>query len=347
MFFQRSARLSSGAEVRAVQGDLLPDERGAALAASAPSAETTFAVVRRRLTADRPVVETEAEWRRPWCDGDAAGSMRVAASRWQAFDDVRREVRARTADDGHLVKIVLRTTNLSLSIDGKCVHDGVATPGMVHVTKPGAAAHCLFRGPYDTLHLHVPNALIAECLNDMPVRSGIAMPADPGLIHDRATERLGRTMLTAGHDDGSLGPLFADCIGIAIVARLLSGFPEERGAGGVSRAGLVKWRLKRAIDYVEAHLGEPIRLTDLAEAAGLTRMHFAAQFKASTGLRPHEYLLRRRIERAQEMLLVAKLSVVDIALSVGFQTQSHFTAIFARFVGQTPHAWRVAQGAGR
>ena len=76
-------------------------------------------------------------------------------------------------------------------------------------------------------------------------------------------------------------------------------------------------------------------------------MHFAAQFKAATGLRPHEYLLRRRVERAQEMLAQTDMSVVDVALSVGFQSQSHFTVVFNRFVGHPPHAWRQSQGISR
>jgi AraC-like DNA-binding protein len=68
-------------------------------------------------------------------------------------------------------------------------------------------------------------------------------------------------------------------------------------------------------------------------------MHFAAQFRAATGLRPHEYLLRRRIERAQELLRREPISLSDVALSVGFQTQAHFTTVFKRFVGRTPHRW--------
>jgi AraC-like DNA-binding protein len=72
-------------------------------------------------------------------------------------------------------------------------------------------------------------------------------------------------------------------------------------------------------------------------------MYFAAQFRAATGLRPHEYLLRRRIERAQEILLGSGICIVDVALSVGFQTQSHFTTVFKRFVGQSPDAWRQSQ----
>lgn len=294
---------------------------------------------RPAFDADRPLIATETEWRR-WPHGDG-GSLRVLTSRWQGYEAESREVHAQTPADGHLVGIVLRTMNLSLSSDGKCIFDGVATPGMLHVAEPGTSVRCYFRGPYDTLHLHVPNRVIAECLRDMPERPGRAMAAN-GLIRDPATERIARTLLAAGEDRGPLGLLFADTVGLAIVARLLQRLREDDG--GAPRSGLAKWRLKRTLDYVEAHLGDPIRLSDMADAAGLTRMHFAAQFKLSTGLRPHEYVLRRRIERAQEMLLVAADSVVEIALSVGFQTQSHFTAAFARVVGQTPRAWRLAQG---
>jgi transcriptional regulator GlxA family with amidase domain len=94
------------------------------------------------------------------------------------------------------------------------------------------------------------------------------------------------------------------------------------------------------IDYVEANLDKPVTLADVASAVGLSRMHFAAQFRAATGMRPHEYLLRRRVEKAQQMLVETGTSVVDVALSVGFQTQSHFTTVFKRFTGQPPHAWR-------
>ena len=77
----------------------------------------------------------------------------------------------------------------------------------------------------------------------------------------------------------------------------------------------------------------------LAAAAGLSRMHFAAQFRTGTGFRPHEYLLRRRIERAQ-ILLSNNVPTVGVALAVGFQSQAHFTSVFKRFVGQPPQTWR-------
>jgi AraC-like DNA-binding protein len=66
-------------------------------------------------------------------------------------------------------------------------------------------------------------------------------------------------------------------------------------------------------------------------------MHFTALFRRATGLRSHEYLLRRRIEHAPQLLLSPKHNVFDVALSRGFRSQAHFTTVFKRFVGETPY----------
>jgi AraC family transcriptional regulator len=104
---------------------------------------------------------------------------------------------------------------------------------------------------------------------------------------------------------------------------------------------LQKWRLKRVVEYVDLHLSAKITLAELAGVAGLSRMHFASQFRAATNLRPHEFILRRRIVRAEELPQNTTTPIVEIALTVGFQTQAHFTTIFKRFVGSTPHRWRA------
>jgi AraC family transcriptional regulator len=105
---------------------------------------------------------------------------------------------------------------------------------------------------------------------------------------------------------------------------------------------LQKWRLKRVIEYVDANLSSKINLLDLATVAGLSRMHFASQFRAATGFRPHEFLLRRRIRRSEELLRSSQIAIVEIALAVGFQTQAHFTTVFKRFAGCTPRDWRTS-----
>jgi AraC-like DNA-binding protein len=106
------------------------------------------------------------------------------------------------------------------------------------------------------------------------------------------------------------------------------------------RAGLPKWRLKRAEFYIETHLEEQITTAALAEAAGLSPTYFAGQFKASTGLCPHDYVTRKRIEAAQGLLLDRNMKIIEIAIGVGFQTQAHFTTSFKKIVGITPWKWR-------
>jgi AraC-like DNA-binding protein len=139
----------------------------------------------------------------------------------------------------------------------------------------------------------------------------------------------------------AVGEFRRDGAALALVVRFPVPAPKTLDAPASRPAsGLPKWRLKRATDYIEANLAEPIGLSDLAAVAGLSPAYFAAQFRASTGLRPHEYLLRRRIHHAQRLLLDLRMSVVEVALDVGFQTQAHFTTVFKRFVGDTPCHWR-------
>ena len=104
---------------------------------------------------------------------------------------------------------------------------------------------------------------------------------------------------------------------------------------------LQTWRLKRVIEFIDHHLSVRISLSDMASVAGLSRMHFASQFRTATGLRPHEFLLRRRIRQAAELLRNATIPITEIALNVGFQTQAHFTTVFKSILGCTPHQWRM------
>lgn len=290
------------------------------------------------------IIDDEPAWRRLPA-GHRAGSpqLRVIASRWHSLDQRTQEVQAETPTDRHVVAIVLRNEDVRLTIAGRVIHDGAAIAGMVQVTEPGASAKCIFRGPYDVLHLHIPNHLIAELSRDMSGRDPRGLRSESRLMQDPVSERLGRALLSAEETGDPFGQLYAECISTAVVARLL-GSSCRTLTGRSKVAELARWRLRRVTEYVDANLGEAISLADLAVAAGLTRMHFAAQFRAATGLPPHEYLLRRRIERAQEMLVDRRASLVDVALSVGFQTQSHFTSVFKRFVGQPPGLWRQARG---
>jgi AraC-like DNA-binding protein len=98
--------------------------------------------------------------------------------------------------------------------------------------------------------------------------------------------------------------------------------------------------LKRAFDYIEANLTRPIYLAELGNVVGLTRMHFAAQFRAATGCSPYNYILRRKVAYSQQFLLDPQLSIADVAAMMGFSSQAHFTVVFKKVIGKTPVRWR-------
>src|ERR1700722_3684320 len=158
-------------------------------------------------------------------------------------------------------------------------------------------------------------------------------------------DRLSQVLRTAGIDVGKLNRSAENAMRLAIVASLVETLVPAPPAYTCRSAvpGLSNRRLMRVLAYIDAHIGEPITLANLAAAAGLSRMYFARQFRAATGIRPHEYVLRRRIERAQQLLTATSDALVDIALSVGFQTQAHFTTVFKKVVGSTPYQWRREQ----
>jgi AraC-like DNA-binding protein len=192
-------------------------------------------------------------------------------------------------------------------------------------------------------HFHVVSAALTERLREFRDEAGSheVLVVDPRAVRQPAVERLVQALVALDGIEKDLVPLHVEALGLAILTRLLSlRCHRDLPPAGRRMAPLPKWRLKRVVDYVDTHLASRITLADLAGAAGRTRMHFAAQFRVATGTRPHDFVLHRRIERAQEMLRHRSLALVDIALCVGFQTQAHFTTVFKRFTGVTPHCWR-------
>ena len=102
-------------------------------------------------------------------------------------------------------------------------------------------------------------------------------------------------------------------------------------------------KLARVQAYISAHFDEAIALRRLAAVAHLSAFHFARLFKRTTGQPPHLYITARRIERAKELLSSGAIPLADVAVRVGFQTQSHFTTVFHQHTGQTPRMFRLGR----
>jgi AraC family transcriptional regulator len=105
-------------------------------------------------------------------------------------------------------------------------------------------------------------------------------------------------------------------------------------------SGLTRSQVRRVLDYIEANLHRDVALQDLAKITDLSLHHFARMFKRTMGAAPHRYVLERRVDRAKEMLRDTGTSLVEISLSLGFSSQSHFTNTFHRMVGAPPGEFR-------
>jgi len=110
-----------------------------------------------------------------------------------------------------------------------------------------------------------------------------------------------------------------------------------------ARGGLPPGVLRRVRAHVDANLESNIDLADLAAVANLSRCHFARAFKQSVGATPHDYLVQRRLERAQELLADTEMPLAEIALATGFSDQSHFSRRFREHLNASPSAFRRAR----
>jgi AraC family transcriptional regulator len=134
------------------------------------------------------------------------------------------------------------------------------------------------------------------------------------------------------------GRLYADSLGLALVAQLLRRYAPlvPRRAG----PSFSKRRLRQITDYIDDNLAADLSLLELAHVVNLSSSHFKSLFKLSVGMPVHQYVIRRRVERAIDLLLGATLPLSDVALQAGFANQSHMARCMRRLTGLTPGALR-------
>ena len=100
-------------------------------------------------------------------------------------------------------------------------------------------------------------------------------------------------------------------------------------------------RLRHVMNYIETHLEEDLSLRIMADVLEMSPYHFGRLFKQSTGLTPHQYLVRQRIMKARELLAYDRLSVAEIGRRLGFASHTHFSTVFRKLIGTTPREYRL------
>ena len=215
-------------------------------------------------------------------------------------------------------------------------------PGGMVIMPGGMGYRVRLGAPLQTLHLYLRRALVEEVAQSI-------LPGDPGRLellprfgdNDPLIEHLMLGMRDALHDDTSPPP-YVEYLGRAIAARLIYGHSSSSPIIRVP-LGVGHRNLSKVLDFMQANLAESIDLPAIAAVTGLSPSHFARQFRATTGVAPHQYLLRLRVDRAKRLLSGTDTPLVAVAFACGFANQEHLTRIFKRSSGITPAAYRRAR----
>ena len=168
---------------------------------------------------------------------------------------------------------------------------------------------------------------------------GAELEAHPA-IEDVTMRRLMETLLVEKRDGFQNGAFFLDGIAIALASYLMRQYSASGRAERYLTGGLALGVLRRSVEFMEARLEGNLRLSELAHEAGLSTSHFLRSFRQSTGKTPYQFLLQRRVERAQTLMRDRRTSLSEIALASGFADQHHLARVFRRITGLTPSSYR-------
>jgi AraC family transcriptional regulator len=199
-------------------------------------------------------------------------------------------------------------------------------------------------GSADALFVYLEPSLVARIAAQVfvfdPVRTLVPPLDGLSLPQIRSVMLAVDAELSSG---GLGGPLLIESLANILSVRLIRLITGRYRLPASGDGVLSRLRLHNVIEYIMENLGGNPTLEQMAAVAHLSPYHFARQFKAATGLAPHQYLISRRIERAQHLLRTDDdLGLAEVALRVGFSDQSKFSFHFKRLVGLTPRQFRLS-----
>lgn len=232
---------------------------------------------------------------------------------------------------GHTFSLYLRGGTGTKRLDAGAVS---GWPGAICIMPEGHRSEWQITAPFRFVHLYLPDAKL---------RAAYA------LIDDCGARRMDLQDVTFAENSAVAGPLAYlaraamegdSFLADTAIAELTGNLPARKI---MLKGGLPSHLLRRVDEWVEAHLEDSIRLTDLAGLAGLSEFHFHRMFCLSRGMPPHAWITARRVERAKSMLRRAT-PLIEIALACGFSSQSHLTRMFRKQTGRTPAEYRAALG---
>jgi AraC family transcriptional regulator len=216
--------------------------------------------------------------------------------------------------------------------------------GSIAVVPTESSVLWRWQGSKDSLLIYLEPSLVARVSAELfgfdPTRTVVPPLYGLNVPELRSAMLAVDAELRAG---GVGGPLLVESLATILSVHLIRHSTGPHRQPASADGVLPRRKLQTVIEYIMENLGGSPTLEQMAAVAHLSPYHFARQFKAATGLPPHQYVIARRVERAQHLLRGdGELGLAEVALRVGFPDQSHFSFHFKRIVGVTPGQFRIS-----
>jgi AraC family transcriptional regulator len=235
-------------------------------------------------------------------------------------------------------KFYLRSEGLKL--------DTPPSTGSIHVVPAGSPQLVRWQGEWDAAIIYLDPSIVARVATES-FELDATRTVVPPLYSLNAPEL--RSVMLAVYEElrtgGATAPLLVESLANVLSVHLIRHITGPHRLPAATDGVLPRRKLNTVIEYIMENLEGNPTLEQMAALVHLSPYHFARQFKATTGLPPHRYLIARRVERAQHLLRKDdELGLAEVALRVGFSDQSKFSFHFKRIVGVTPGQFRISEG---
>jgi AraC family transcriptional regulator len=214
----------------------------------------------------------------------------------------------------------------------------VAAPGTICLISAGAPRQFRAREPHEVVVLALSRRLLERAAEPSYAR-GLEL-RDKHELRDRRVEQIVRALELEVRDGCPSGALYGESLGLALSLYLLQKYSLGSATPRRNAGGMAPKALERVIEHIHEHLADDLRLSALADVAGLSEHRFAHNFKKTTGVSPHRYVMGERIERAKRMLRDTDRTVGEIACDLGFSSPSRFSSVFGQWTGTTPSSYK-------
>jgi AraC family transcriptional regulator len=196
-------------------------------------------------------------------------------------------------------------------------------------------------GGINTLHLYLHPHFVRNTAESCDM-DNVQVTIEPQFgAADEHIHHIGMALLCELKEANVVGRLYADSLATVLAMQLVRRYSYLKEVH-TSRGGMAPRKLRRAIEFINDNFDkeQTVALAAVAEAVGMSYFHFSRAFKQSMGVSPNVYMIEQRIGRAKKLLSETDLPIAEIALRVGFASQSHFTTTFRRLAWTTPKAFR-------